>query len=417
MTETVENKRKGLLERLRKVINEASSSTDQSSDEEISLPKELYMRLDLDPGAEEVEVTELSRDSFTIKARSQRHTSDYAPRWFLLPTVIATVIFLSVALILHPHVIPMSGNLSIATGSLVIANAAAFVTFILAYINHRKDLYHSMTPRIYWRTFPVVLASYLMVVSLAMVALYWFIDQIFHGVAFDIWTSTLIFAIFTGILCYFVIQLVETWSINMLTSLMILVVIGGLVSSMATNGNQYWWQRNFSLLGTRASHASLQFNLTLVISAALFLALVDYIFVSMAQKYGHNWRHTVLRLLMSGSALSIAGVGLVPNNGLGLAHFWHDQISMFIVYFMAFAILLIRWLLPEAGRTLQLVSYGIVLLLIIVYILWYFVSYFSLTSFEILSFSLSFAWFMLFINTLLSLLWNEKRTYKVVSHD
>jgi hypothetical protein len=245
------------------------------------------------------------------------------------------------------------------------------------------------------------------------VALFWFFDQIFHGAQFDIFTSTFIYAAFSGILNYFIISIVDSFSIEMLVNMLILVVIGGLVASMATNGNLYWWKRNFSLLGTPESHASFQFNLTLIVSGALFLALIDYIFVALAQKFQRNWRHIVLRILLTLTAFCIAGVGLVPNTG-AMGHFWHDQIAMFIVYFMGLTVLSIRWLFPEGGKDLIRLSYGIVVFLFVSFVLWRGFHYFSLTAFEILSFAASFAWLMLFISRLTSMLWDEHKTYQVI---
>ncbi|MDR0297474.1 MAG: AbrB/MazE/SpoVT family DNA-binding domain-containing protein, partial [Streptococcaceae bacterium] len=314
----------------------------QTNDDKITLPRDLFDKLNLSADEEvEVEVADRSRDSFVVRAVSPDKRPDYAAHWFLVPTALASVIFFIAMLIARPHVIPMTGNLSIATGLLVIGTSSALITFVTAYIGKRKALYRTMHQNVYWRTFPTILASLAMILLLSISAIFWFVGQIFHGLAFDSFTSALIFALFTAILNYFVIFIVDTFNIEMLVNFLILTIIAGVVASMATNGNKFWWQRNFSLLGTSASKSAWQFNLTLVISAALFLALVDYIFVSLTDKYGRNWRHIILRVLLSGSALSIAAVGLIPNQGWG--HFWHDQVAMLIVYFMGAAILGIRF--------------------------------------------------------------------------
>ncbi len=378
----------------------------------ISLPEELYEKLELGD-QDEIEVVDIAQDRFTIRAVGGKK-SEYAASWFLLPTLISTVIFFVAALILkHPHVIPLSGNESIASAIIVIANGVGIITFILAYLNKRKELYHMMTRKIYWRTFAAVVVSVILIVSLALSAAFWFINQIFYGVNFGLFTSTLIFGIFSGILNYVLIFIVDTFEISMLLNLLIFVAVGGLVSSMATNGNQYWWQRNFSVLGTESSNASLQFNLTLIISAALMIALFDYIFVSIREKYGRRVRHIILQSLLTLCAVCIALVGLIPNNGLGLAHLAHDIAAQLIVLFMGLSILGIRWFLPKANKNIYAISYTIVILLVLSYILWHPIHYLTLTAFEILSFSLSFAWLMLLINNLLGMLWNEKKIYKV----
>ena len=129
----------------------------------------------------------------------------------------------------------------------------------------------------------------------------------------------------------------------MMINMLIMVSVGGLVASMAANNNQYWWQKNFSLLGTSESNTSLQFNMTLVVSAALMIALFDYIFVSIREKLGHRIRFMILQILLTLCAISIALVGLIPNNGDGLAHIMHDVAAQLIVLFMSLSILGIRW--------------------------------------------------------------------------
>lgn len=378
----------------------------------ISLPEELYEKLDLGE-EDEIEVVDIARDRFTVRAVGAKKR-EYAATWFLLPTLISTLLFLAFAFILkHPHSIPLSGTESIATATLLISNSVGILTFLFAYLSKRKELYHMMTRRVYWRTFITVIFSVILIVSLALSALFWFINQIFFGVSFGLLTSTLIFAIFSAILNYILIFVVDTFEVPMLLNLLILVAIGGLISSMASNGNQYWWQRNFSVLGTESSKASLQFNLTMIVSALLMIALFDYIFVSLYAKFGSKVRYHVLQILLILCALCIGLVGLIPNNGLGLAHHAHDIVAQLIVLFMGLAILGIRWFLPHTGKNFYLVSYSTVLLLAISFILWHFIHYLTLTAFEILSFSLSFAWVMLLINYFLKLLWNEKKVYKV----
>jgi len=379
----------------------------------IILPKELYDKLELEPG-QEVEVTDIARDSFTIKAVDVNHQSDYAPRWFILPTVIATLVFSVLLFFTHQdHVLALTGNLSLSTAVAVLANAIAIITFTIAYFHKRKSLYRTMSKRSYWRTFATVVVSVLIIMSLALFGLFWFLGQLFHGVKFDLVTSTIIFAVFSAILNYFMIFIVDSFSVNMLVTMLIGVSIGGLLSSMATSGNPYWWQRNFSELGTTASDSNLQFNLTLIVSAALMIALFDYIFVTLRERMGVKVRHIILQTTLTLCAVSIALVGMIPNNGDGLAHVAHDLAAQAIVLFMSLSILGIRWFLPSLSKNMYWISYGIVALIILSYLLWHPFHYFSLTAFEMLSFSLSFAWIMLLINNLLGMLWNRKESYQV----
>nr|WP_270327099.1 hypothetical protein [Lactococcus petauri] len=59
------------------------------------------------------------------------------------------------------------------------------------------------------------------------------------------------------------------------------------------------------------------------------------------------------------------------------------------------------------------ISYGLAGLIVFGYFLWHPLYYLNLTAFEILSFSLSFAWIMLLINTLVRILFNPRVVYQV----
>ena len=78
----------------------------------------------------------------------------------------------------------LSGTESISTGVLVIANAVALTSFITAFIKKRKELYHMMRPQVYWRTFLSVILSVFIIVTLALIALFWFLNQLFYGLSF-----------------------------------------------------------------------------------------------------------------------------------------------------------------------------------------------------------------------------------------
>lgn len=377
----------------------------------IFLPEELYDQLELSE-TQEIEVLENNKNSFIIRAKTP-HKREDAARVFLIPTALSTLLFFIASQLMGFRQLHLSGNASISTGVLVIANAVALTTFIVAFIQKRKALYHTMSRKVYWRTFPSVLLSVFIIVTLGLVALFWFLNQLFYGVSFDVFTSVFIFAIFSAILNYLLIFVVDTFSIQMMINMLIMVSVGGLVASMAANNNQYWWQKNFSLLGTSESNTSLQFNMTLVVSAALMIALFDYIFVSIREKLGRRIRFTVLQILLTLCAISIALVGLIPNNGTGLAHIMHDVAAQLIVLFMSLSILGIRWFLPDLDKNMYRVSYGLAALILFGYFLWHPLYYLNLTAFEILSFSLSFAWVMLLINTLVKILFNSKEIYQV----
>ena len=167
----------------------------------------------------------------------------------------------------------------------------------------------------------------------------------------------------------------------------------------------------------------------LIISAAPFYARlveiglreVDKGVIEAARAMGAKNSTIILKVLIPESlpaiisgltVTAIALVGLIPNDP-GWMHIAHDIVAQLIVLFMAISILGIRWFLPNADPNLYRMSYFIVGLILISYVLWHPIHYLTLTAFEILSFSLSFAWLLLLVNTLINMLWNTKKIYKV----
>ncbi|XHB95214.1 hypothetical protein AAFF39_09050 [Lactococcus garvieae] len=67
--------------------------------------------------------------------------------------------------------------------------------------------------------------------------------------------------------------------ISHLIILLFITFIGGIFLSMATNGQNAWWQYNFSFLGTGEAKNQWQFNFTMIFSALMLLTITDYLFM------------------------------------------------------------------------------------------------------------------------------------------
>jgi hypothetical membrane protein len=232
-----------------------------------------------------------------------------------------------------------------------------------------------------------------LILGLALIGISWLMGQVFTGVSFDLMTSSFIFLIF----CYMTNYLMALAAINlnsqMLTTLFTLTIVGGMFISMATNGANHWWQYNLSFLGTSVAKNSWQFNFTLIFSALIMVALIDYLFVSLRQVYPKNWRLITLRVLLTLAAVNLGAVGVFPNNAN--FHVLHDQIAGFMVYSILILIIGIKWLLPNVSKEFLVASYIIGAFLFACEIAFQVVGYLSLTAFEIIAFVAAFGWVIL----------------------
>lgn len=321
-------------------------------------------------------------------------------RWFVLPALIATIVFLTFFLIRQEDLIPLTGGLSISAAVIVLGVVSGIISFTTFYIRNHKEDRNRALKGLYWRNFPVILISFTIILALTLIAIFWFMGILFKGAAFDPYTAGALFALFTMTINYFMIYAALHINSEMMVRLLILVIVGGVLASMITNSDNHWWETNLSFLGTQHANYSWQFNLTLMVSALLMVGLIDYLFVWLHRKYPRNLGLNTLRVLLTVMAFSLFGVGAFANTGKGLLHLLHDIAAWGLVAVLGLTVILIRWLLPKGSRQFQVISDIIVGLLLIDFVLFKYVGYFSLTAFQLVAFDLAFSWILLLLGSL-----------------
>lgn len=360
---------------------------------QIELPQEVVDSMALKVG-QEIRIS-VKDDVATIEpvSKIREVVQRQVQLWSIITAILTAIVFYIVGTIQHAEQIPISGDNSIATW-LILANAiVGTVVFTVFFIKSRRSKIGAATERIYWRNFPVIVMAFWLILGLALIGISWLMGQVFTDVSFDLFTSTGIFLIF----CYTTNYLMALAAIHLnsqvLTTLFTATIVGGMFISMATNGANHWWQYNLSFLGTSVAKNCWQFNFTLIFSALIMIALIDYLFVSLQQVYPKSWKLNVLRGLLTFSAINLGAVGVFPNNAN--FHVLHDQIAGFMVYSILILIIGIRWLLPKVSREFLWLSYIIGGFLFICEIAFQVVGYLSLTAFEIIAFVAAFGWVIL----------------------
>jgi hypothetical membrane protein len=185
----------------------------------------------------------------------------------------------------------------------------------------------------------------------------------------------------------------------LLTNILTFVIIGGVVGAMVTNRENQWWQHNFSFLGTSEATNRWQFNLTLVLSAILMIALIDYIFVNLQERYP-GMKLQILRWLLILIAVNLGGVGMFPYKEGSLSAVIHNHVAANLVYLVILLIVTLPWLLPRITREFKITSFIVMGLLVLCVFLFMGVHYLSLTAFEFLAFLVAFVWLLMFFQFL-----------------
>lgn len=361
----------------------------------IDLPAKAVENLELEKNTPLV----LMVDNKTLTIRPSR-TVEMLPqimmRWYLIPAVLAAVIFFCLSWANHHWVISLTGNWSIGFASLYLGTFSGVVAFSTAFIRQKR---HRSGPamELHWRNLPTLLIAFGTILAISIMIGFWLAEKMFAGASFDIYTSTLFVFLFVAAITYGMLNLAMTISEAVITNSMMIMIIGGMLFSMLTNSNRDWWHYNFSYLGTQQNATYWRFNITLIFSALLMATLVDYLFFNLQKKYPDRGVK-VLRILLYAEAACLGGIGCFPNDPQ--YHVLHDRISMWLVYIMILIIGLLRWLMPGLSRQFLKISYIIGGIMALDWLVFKATSYLSLTAFELLEFGLSFSWLLLLFQNL-----------------
>ncbi|CAM3655969.1 DUF998 domain-containing protein [Erysipelothrix urinaevulpis] len=347
-----------------------------------------------------------------ILLRTDASKKEHVP---MKPVVIASVITLvtSFAVFFSFKQIPLTGYNSIATVVVIMGILTGMINFTYFFTKSKHSDIPMITSKIYWRNFPAVLFSYTILLVISLLFLFKVLDQLFLGASFDIYTSSIITTLMISVINYMMIYISRTLTPQSLIRSLIAIIIGGVTIAMITNKDQQWWTTNFSFLGTPDATNSWQFNLTLMLSALLMIALIDYLFVLLYSILGKTKGLIILKVLLIATAISLGGVGFFPYNFNEFSQQMHNRVAGYLVYLFIILIVSIRWLIPGLKKSFLLFSYAIGGSLILGVFLFLGIGYLSLTAFELITFILAFTWLLSLLKYLVDIVTYEGKRFKV----
>ncbi|WP_239061387.1 MULTISPECIES: hypothetical protein [unclassified Lacticaseibacillus] len=322
--------------------------------------------------------------------------------WPLLVSLVSTVAIFLYWLHIGVHVIPMTGDVSIASFTIGFGVVGGIALFAGFFVQSRNDPDNRFSKAVYWRNFPVILLAFAIILGMALLGTFWVLGTLFPGATFDPFTAVLQVLVFLILANVFMVQMALRINAATLSSLLTIVIVSGAVISMASNGSRQWWQHNLSFLGTKLASNAWQFNLTLVMTALVMISLIDYLFVQLNAQHRKSWRLTTLRALLTLAAIDLGCIGVFPNNAQ--FHVLHDEIAGMLVTIILIIIIGLRWLLPEVSKEFLWASYAIGVVEFLMNMGFRVFGYPSLTAFEIQGFAIGFAWLLFLFNRLQALI-------------
>ncbi|WP_203639760.1 AbrB/MazE/SpoVT family DNA-binding domain-containing protein [Levilactobacillus wangkuiensis] len=346
----------------------------------------------------------VKRDRLVVQLNEPRQQL-FQNRVLLWPVLTALVVSLAFYIFLRIqriHTVKLVGNYSLATMIILLGVSMGTLLFAGFFIRDRKNPHTHFSQNIYWRNFPVIVLSFALILGLVLTGSMWLLGVLFKGASFGRVTASLILFAFGVVTNAVMIYFALVVDAGVLSTVLILVIISGVVIAMAVNNQKYWWQHNLSFLGTNGAASGWQFNATLIFSALLMIALIDYLFVRLHEVFPKSRQLLVLRTLLTLTALDLGMVGVFPNNAN--SHELHDQVAVLLVYFIIALIVGVRWLLPDITKDFLYLSDGVGVALVVAALLFQVFGYFSLTAFEMMAFVLAFGWLLMLLDRIEALI-------------
>ena len=321
--------------------------------------------------------------------------------WVLLPTILSTLVFM--VMNFNRKNMPLSGDNSVASYIITIGIILTFVLFSTFFVLGKTGKVMSNTQDIYWRNFPSILISIGLIMVVVLLASFRLLEQLFLGVTFDLITSSLLFFVVIGVISYVMISMALKITPSILINLLMVIAIGGVGIAMLTNSEQQWWLSNLSYLGSSFAVSSWRFNLTLVLSSLIMIALIDFLFEAIFKVQPRSNQLRFMKFLLLMLALFLGGVGVFPVNDSVISRELHNFFAQGLVFWVLILMIGVQWLLPTSDKEFTKLTYGMAIVLVVVTLLFKVVYYLSLTAFEIIAFVVAFSWLLLLLNKLIQL--------------
>lgn len=326
---------------------------------------------------------------------TDRHEEKVLIRYFAFTAIFSGLLALINFALQQTPQIPLSGGNSIAQISIYLSLFFGCGGFLVSLAKNRTQQKWNLR----WRHIFTLTLAY-GILYFAVVAIFFRIfSRAFIGLHLDQYTSAILIGLIVGISSYVLLIASRNIDFSTITGVLVATLFGGILFSMLTSGQPDWWQFNFSYLGTNHVNNAMYFNFTLIFSGLIMLTLVDYLFTSLKASLTNNRRLFALRVLFALLAITLAGVGLFPNNP-GWTNVVHDYVAQTLVVIILLMIVGIKWFLPNAGHEFIFMSYAIGASLVGATVFFQSFHYLSLTGFEIVACALAFFWLILLLSHL-----------------
>ncbi len=292
------------------------------------------------------------------------------------------------------------GHRSIGSLASLLAALAAFIAFLVAYRQPAKVGTSNSLRRLRDLLAVAALAFIHAAICLLVVIIAFFLAQsAFQGLMLDHWSSAILVGVSVGACAYGAYLVGSSINSARLSTSLAVFLVAGVMASMITSEDPYWWLLHFSSLGAGHSGSAVAFNLTLIVAGLVIICLSDFIY----SDFGHlpattkPTKSRTIQIILICIGLMLAGVGLFKYDIYPSLHFY-SAAGMAVLFLVLMAAL--PRLAPNFSKTFFAFSYAIMCSILVCVWLWKGVGYLNLTAFELICSAIIFAWLIVFVRNL-----------------
>ncbi|MGO4691040.1 hypothetical protein [Glaciibacter sp. 2TAF33] len=315
---------------------------------------------------------------------------------FALASIAAAVVF-------HGTLVDLWGGWSVGAIAMITGSVCGGIAFsngaaaAIARYTGRSGVRVSL-PRRIWDIFALALIHVAVYAMLGLV-LFAILQDAFKHLQVDTLTGTMMVGLTSAASAYFLYLSASSTSANRLSTLLAIMLGGGVLLSMITASNPRWWEANFSILGTTRDFSGLSFNITMVIGGSAITILAGLLTLELTSWIARRaprtrYRVDVIRWFLVVIGVLLALVGLVP---VSVSLPVHNTVATSMVLLFLVLVIGLKRLLPEFPRSFFLLSYAFLAGILVSGVMYFPVGYYNLTAFELIASGLIFGWIVIFV--------------------
>ena len=195
----------------------------------------------------------------------------------------------------------------------------------------------------------------------------------------------------SAVTAYFVFFSAIHMTPSNLSSVLLVFLVLGALTSMLTASDPHWWKDNLSALGMTNDLSAMAFNLTLIVAGIVVTAIARYATSGLPVDDARGLRLVRGGLIVIGVCLTC--VGIFPVDRFFVVH---NSVATGMCVVFAAIVIGIRWWIPRIPGAFVALGY-IFLAVVAVLAVLFAVGYYTLTAVELVAAILIFSWIILFI--------------------